>query len=104
MARAPKPLFLARSTYRRRRLADAARALPVFSALLLVLPLLWPPGARTLAHDLGYLLVLWLAMIFASALLSRGLIPGDGAPDPKPPVAKGPPTAAEPPPARTEAG
>lgn len=95
MARAPKPLFLARSTYRRRRLADAARALPVFSALLLVLPLLWPGGAGALAYDLGYLLVLWLGMIFAAALLSRGLMQGEGGPEARPPQSALPSTTAE---------
>lgn len=84
MARVPKPLFLARSSYRQRRLADAARAMPVFSAILLMLPLLWSApadGSGSLDTDLGYLLVLWLAMIVVTAILARGLAPdadGDG--------------------------
>ncbi len=103
MARAPKPLFLARSSYRQRRLADAARAMPVFSAILLVLPLLWSApaaGSSSLAADLGYLLVLWLAMIAVTALLAQGLsqgeveqgskLPADQRPEPAPHTDAGP--------------
>lgn len=35
-------VFLERRSYRRRRLADAARMLPFFGALLFAVPLLWP--------------------------------------------------------------
>jgi hypothetical protein len=77
MARAPKPLFLGRSSYRRRRLADAARALPVFGAILLILPLLWSDptqGTGRVGFDLGYLLGLWLALILIAAVLAQGLV------------------------------
>lgn len=80
MARAPKPLFLGRSSYRWRRLADAARALPVFGAVLLVLPLLWSdpsPGTGRVGFDLGYLLGLWLGLILIAAVLAQGLVEGE---------------------------
>jgi hypothetical protein len=35
------PVFLARRTYRQRRLADAARMLPLAAGVLMALPLLW---------------------------------------------------------------
>ena len=44
MRRPRQPLFLARATYRRRRLRDAARLLPVVGVFLLAQPLLWPQG------------------------------------------------------------
>ncbi len=40
MRKPKRPLFLARAPYRRRRLRDAARLLPVVGGFLLLLPLL----------------------------------------------------------------
>ena len=38
-------VFLERETYRRRRIMDAARLLPLLGVALFALPLLWPkPG------------------------------------------------------------
>jgi peptidoglycan/LPS O-acetylase OafA/YrhL len=70
------PLFVARSTYRRRRLADAARMLPVLGMVLMVLPMLWAPGtdgARSTAVDGIYLFVIWGLLIGAAALLAPRL-------------------------------
>ena len=70
------PLFLAKSVYRRRRLNDAARLLPVFGALLIFLPVLWAPadGAKAATTTGGlYLFGIWLALIGAAALLAPGL-------------------------------
>ena len=39
---APPPVFLERQSYRRRRLSDAARLLPLLGAALFAVPLLWP--------------------------------------------------------------
>lgn len=36
------PIFLERETYRRRRIMDAARLLPLLGVALFALPLLWP--------------------------------------------------------------
>ncbi len=44
---ATPPVFLERQSYRRRRLMDAARLLPLIGALVFAVPLLWPnPGGR----------------------------------------------------------
>lgn len=53
-----RPLFLARAVYRRRRLRDAARLLPVLGLLLLILPAL---GREIGAHarDAIYLFTVW---------------------------------------------
>lgn len=70
------PLFLKRRSYRRRRLHDAARLLPVFGAFLVFLPMLWAPAAtetRDTAPDGLYLFAIWAAMIGAAALLAPGL-------------------------------
>lgn len=70
------PLFVARSTYRRRRLADAARMLPVLGMVLMVLPMLWAPatdGTRSTAIDGLYLFAIWGGLIGAAALLAPRL-------------------------------
>lgn len=73
--KAPRtPLFLERETYRRRRLMDAARILPVVGFVLILLPVLWTRGrALSTAMEAVYLFVLWLVLVLAAALLSRPL-------------------------------
>lgn len=74
--KAPRPLFLAPATYRRRRLTDAARLLPVAGGFLFLLPVLWAPAAteiRDTAPDGLYLFAVWTGLIVAAALVSRGL-------------------------------
>lgn len=65
------PLFLARRGYKYRRLADAARILPLGGAFLFLLPLLWSGG--TTRKALIYLFVIWLGLIVISFWLSRAL-------------------------------
>lgn len=80
MAR-PKPqVFLARASYRRRRLRDAARLLPVVGVLLLLLPMLWVPEAelRLTSGDVLYFFGVWLILIGAAAGFAPGLAKGDG--------------------------
>ena len=66
-------LFLEPQPYRRRRLIDAARLLPVFGIFMLVVP----PGLLTAAKGasttsmLIYLVMVWAGMIFVAALLGR---------------------------------
>lgn len=71
------PLFLDREVYRRRRLMDAARLLPVVGVLLFLLPLLWAPQ-ETAAADTArgglFLFLVWAGLILAAFLLSRGLM------------------------------
>lgn len=80
MRRPRRPLFLARAPYRRRRLRDAARLLPVLGALLLLLPLLWTPEAevRLGAGDVAYFFLVWFGLIALAAAIAPGLSPGEG--------------------------
>jgi hypothetical protein len=73
-----EPLFLARRTYRRRRLMDAARLLPWLGAFLFGLPVLW--SAPETAAGLLYLFGAWVVLIVLSFALVRRLSegPGDG--------------------------
>jgi hypothetical protein len=71
-----RPLFLARQSYRRRRLHDMARLLPVFGTFLMILPMLWgedDSDIRNTASDGLYLLITWIGLIIVAAALSRGL-------------------------------
>jgi len=73
-----QPLFLARRSYRRRRMMDAVRLLPVFGAVLMMMPMLWRPALTPepdTAHGLIYLFVVWLVLVLAAFVLSRGLAP-----------------------------
>lgn len=80
MRRPRRPLFLARAPYRRRRLRDAARLLPVLGLFLLLLPLLWTPDARLSLHaaDVVYFFAVWLVLIALAAAFAPGLRGGDG--------------------------
>jgi hypothetical protein len=86
---ARQPLYLARESYRRRRLTDAARLLPVLGILLIGLPVLWDPGAsdaQVTAWAKLYLFSGWLVLIVAAFLLSRALSrPPDASKDAVPP-------------------
>jgi len=76
MRRPRAPLFLAKAGYRRRRLHDAARLVPVFGAFLVFLPILWAPGEtaeRDTASDGLYLFGVWAGLIWAAAALAPGL-------------------------------
>ncbi len=69
--------FLARDGYRLRRLMDAARCLPAFGLVLLLLPLMREdPGAQgspATAGETVYLFAVWLALIVATFAMARGL-------------------------------
>ena len=43
-----RPLFLERASFRRRRLGDAARVLPVLAAILVLVPVWWMPAQVSL--------------------------------------------------------
>lgn len=76
MRRPAAPLFLAKSGYRRRRLNDAARLVPVFGAFLIFLPILWGPAQTPQADtatDGLYLFGVWAGLILAAAALAPGL-------------------------------
>lgn len=78
MARPKPPVFLARASYRRRRLRDAARLLPVVGIILLLVPLLWVPEAevRLGSGDVLYFFGVWLILIGAAAGFAPGLSRG----------------------------
>jgi peptidoglycan/LPS O-acetylase OafA/YrhL len=80
MRRPRRPLFLARAPYRRRRLRDAARLLPVLGVLLLLLPLLWTPESEVTlsAGDVTYFFLVWAGLIVLAAVFAPGLRSGDG--------------------------
>lgn len=69
MARGSEPMFLARESYRRRRLGDAARIVPSLGFVLLLLPVLLTSTTRALV----YIFTVWALLIVVMAVLSRRL-------------------------------
>ncbi|MEO5620911.1 MAG: hypothetical protein ABIQ85_08320 [Cypionkella sp.] len=68
------PLFLARAVYRRRRLRDAARLLPILGLFLLLLPLMWGgPLGEGAGQTVIYVFVVWALLIGLAAYLAPGL-------------------------------
>lgn len=70
------PVFLERRTYRRRRMMDAARLLPLFGLGLFLVPLLWPQANDSepqvpMSDAFVYIFVVWAGLILVSGLLSR---------------------------------
>lgn len=83
MKRQRAPLFLQRGSYRKRRLRDAARMLPILGALLVLLPVLWSPGETAQADtavDGIYLFAVWFGLVLVAALMAPGLA-GESAED-----------------------
>ncbi|MCB2111244.1 MAG: hypothetical protein H6895_09535 [Defluviimonas sp.] len=81
-----RPLFLARRSYRRRRLVDAMRLLPLLGLFLFWLPLLWAPATTTEPDTAAggfYLFTAWAVLIVLAFLLTHRLgdqpQPGDDA-------------------------
>lgn len=71
-----RPKFLARRSYRRRRMIDAARLLPVLGVFLVLLPILWQPAATPepdTARGGLYLFAVWILLIAAAFVLARRL-------------------------------
>ena len=89
---APRALFLARRSYRLRRLRDAALMLPLFGAFLFLLPVL--RGSGDLADEVVYLFIVWPLLILAAFVLSRVL--GTRRPDTEPGSGAEPGTGGEP--------
>ncbi len=68
--------FLDRSSYRQRRFRDAARWLPIFASILMLLPLMWPrdtPDQSQTSSGIIYLFGLWALLIALAFVLSRVL-------------------------------
>jgi len=73
--KAKPPLFLERHGYRRRRMMDFARILPILGAVLFMVPLLWAtPGEEgstvSMSQAITYLFLVWAGLILLSALLA----------------------------------
>ena len=72
-----RPLFLERANYRRRRLADAARLLPVVGGFLLLLPILWQSDGGPM-HDTTadwiYFFAVWAGLIAVTGLIAPRLM------------------------------
>jgi|GEM_PF-319396 hypothetical protein len=86
MAERRGPLYLARASYRRRRLIDALRLLPFLMFGLWLLPLLWggegtdrPVGAGSRAFL--HVFVVWALGLWVAALLTRRLARAETAPE-----------------------
>ena len=76
----PSPVFLERRGYRRRRLLDAARILPVLGVLLFLVPLLWGgtgAGATRTSQAMIYVFVVWAGLVVLAYWLWRVLGPGE---------------------------
>lgn len=76
MSQQRPPVFLERQSYRRRRLMDAARLLPVFGAALFMVPLLWSSGddGEAAVHTstaMIYLFGVWAVLILCAAMFSK---------------------------------
>lgn len=85
------PPFLARDSYRLRRLMDAARFLPVFGFVLILLPLMREDpetGAASAASEGVYLFVVWLVLIVGTFVMARGLRKAFAPPKPVPAATK----------------
>jgi len=91
-------VFLERQSYRRRRLMDAARLLPVLGALLFAVPLIWPRAGETGAVQSSdaviYIFTVWAVLILGNlwfGRLTRGWS-GAGPSDPADPAREVDPT------------
>ena len=65
--------FLERGSYRQRRYRDAARLAPVFAALFMALPLLWPraqPHQSLTSNGMIYLFTVWVGLVGLALVLS----------------------------------
>lgn len=79
MAGGKPALFLARAPYRRRRLRDAARLLPILGLVLLLLPLFWTEDPLTglTSGDVIYFFGVWSFLIAVAAAFAPALSRGD---------------------------
>lgn len=74
-----RPLFLERASFRRRRLGDAARVLPVLALIALFVPVWWLPGLFSFGLGSVWLFGLWAVLIAAVFGLHRALIRAEAA-------------------------
>lgn len=83
-ANLPRTLFLARRSYRQRRLRDILRVLPLVALILWLIPLLWknaePEGTQTSMVGL-YVFMLWVLLILGAAVLAARFRPDEDGED-----------------------
>lgn len=67
--------YLEHQAYRRRRIMDAARLMPVLGLGLVMLPMLWIGGRNvdSTASGLVYLFAVWVVLIVLAAWVARRL-------------------------------
>ena len=77
MAPRPRePMFLGRDSYRRRRLTDSARLLPLVGVILFTIPLMWggdDGDAASTANAGLYIFGVWVCLILSGYVLSLRL-------------------------------
>jgi len=66
-------LFLGQRAYRRRRMIDATRIVPVAFALLVLVPPIWRPQIFSFATGALWLALGWLATILVTAALHHAI-------------------------------
>ncbi len=69
-------IFLERQTYRRRRLIDWIRMLPIIGLILWLVPLLWPvdgSGQVSTSDAVVYLFAVWFVLVVIKAISSTAL-------------------------------
>lgn len=92
------PEFLERATYQLRRLMDAARFLPIFGLILLLLPLMRQSDdadAPRVGQEAVYLFAVWIGLVLAAFLMSLGLRRALATPIPDAPASPVSPEGAE---------
>lgn len=84
MRRPRPPLFLARAVYRRRRMRDAARLLPLLGFFLLLLPLMWGDASgKGAGQTVVYVFLVWVGLIALAAYLAPALARPETDPEPR---------------------
>ena len=63
-------VYLERRRYRRRRIIEAVKVLPVLGIILFAMPLLWTDAGKT-SNAMIYFFSVWLALVLAAVWLAR---------------------------------
>lgn len=74
-----QPLFLEQASFRRRRLGDAARILPVTALVMFLLPVWWFPVQISFATGAALMFSAWAILIVLVAVLHRALLRAEAA-------------------------
>jgi hypothetical protein len=69
-------VFLERQNYRRRRLIDLIKILPLIGMMLWLVPLLWPIDGKervSSADAMIYIFAIWFVLVIAKSIAARFL-------------------------------